>query len=261
MEKLLESIIKQIPEDFNEVRLNLNKPIVYKVGNISYELKKIATSELLTNVLKIATANSVYAVGEYISDGYISYKNGIRIGLAGTYTIENKKPKMIKNLNGLVIRIPHQIYNCSKVIGERHFGKNILVVAKPYAGKTTFLRDLARRMSKSRQVVVIDERGELYGGGCLDLGYSMVVGGVTKANVYTGIIRALSPEILVMDEMFGTEDYQAVQTMIKSGISVVGGLHGANFENIPEELSKLFDVKILLSTTPTVGSVVDVKYV
>ncbi len=260
MEKLLSGIIKYLPKEINEVRLNINKPIVYKKGTQSFELEEKATGELLTEILKVATGNSLYAVGEYVREGYLSYKNGIRIGLAGTYTIEEKAPKMIKNINGLVIRIPHEIRDCSKVISKRHFDKNILVVSKPYTGKTTFLRDLARRISSDKQVVVLDERGELYGGGRLDLGKSMVIQGVSKARIFVGVIRALSPDTLVMDELFGKEDYTAVRDMIRSGVNVVAGIHGANLENLPPEISSLFDVKVLLTQTPTVGSVQDIEY-
>lgn len=249
-----------LPKDINEVRLNLNNPIIYKKGNQSFELKEKVTSELLKEVLKVATADSLYAVGEYVSDGYLSYGEGIRIGLAGTYTIEERKPKMIKNISGLVIRIPHEIKDCSKSIQRKHFDKNILVVSKPYSGKTTFLRDLARRISYEKQVVVLDEREELYGGGTMDLGRSMVIQGVSKSRVFVGVIRALSPETLVMDELFGKEDFDSVNAMIRSGVNIVAGIHGANLKNIPSEISDLFNVKVLLTQTPTVGSIADIVY-
>lgn len=260
MEKLLNGIIKYLPEGLNEVRLNLNKPIVYKIGNKSFELEEKTTRELLFDVLRVATEGSLYAVGDYVKEGYLSYKNGIRIGLAGTYTIENKNPKAIKNPSGLVIRIPHEVKGCSKVIPTKFFDKNVLIVSKPYGGKTTFLRDLARRISENRQVVVIDERGELYGGGCLDLGKSMVIQGVSKSRIFVGIIRALSPETLIMDELFGDDDFGAVNSMVRAGVNVIAGIHGSDLEHLPKEIASLFNVKVLLSQMPSVGSVVDVKY-
>ena len=253
-------LAKYLPEGINEVRLVVNNPIVYKIGNKSFELDEKATRELLLEILSVATDGSLYAVGEYVSDGYLSYKNGIRIGLAGSYAIDDKKKKTIKTPSGLVIRIPHEVKDCSKMIGERYFDKNILIVSKPYGGKTTFLRDLARRVSASRQVVVIDERGELNGGGTLDVGRSLVIQGVSKTNVFVGVIRALSPETLIMDELFGEEDFEAVNVMRRAGINVIAGLHGSDLNHLPHELSSLFDVKILLSQTPRVGSVADIRY-
>lgn len=260
MEKLLCGLTKILPKGINEVRLVVNNPIVYKIGNKAFEIEEKASLELLLEILSVATEGSLYAVGEYVCDGYLSYKNGIRIGLAGSYATTDKKPKSIKNPRGLVIRIPHEIKDCSKMISERYFDKNILVVSKPYGGKTTFLRDLARRVSSTRQVVVIDERGELNGGGMLDVGKSMVIQGVVKSEIFVGVIRALSPETLVMDELFGSDDYEAVQTMIRSGVNVIAGLHGKDLEHLPDEIASLFDVKILLSQTPRVGSVADIKY-
>lgn len=260
VERLLCGMMKNLPNGINEVRLVVNNPIVYKIGNKSFELDEKVTGEQLLEILREATDGSLYAVGEYMSDGYLSYKNGIRIGLAGAYAIEDKKPKSIKNVSGLVIRIPHEVKDCSKVISERYFDKNILVVSKPYGGKTTFLRDLARRVSTRRQVVLIDERGELAGGGTLDVGKSLVIQGVSKSQIFVGVLRALSPETLVMDELFGEEDYEAVRVMIRSGVNVIAGLHGKDLEHLRGDISSLFEVKVLLSETPNVGSVVDLRY-
>lgn len=175
MERLLRAIKTKLPENINELRLGINNNLVYKIGNKTFETDEIVTSDLLKDLLKVATADSLYAVGEYLSDGYLAYGNGIRIGLAGVYTLEDRKPKTIKKISGLVIRIPREIIGCSKVIQRKYFDKNILVVSKPYSGKTTFLRDLARRISLERQVVIIDEREEIYGGGKMDLGKSLVI--------------------------------------------------------------------------------------
>ena len=259
MKQLFEAISTDLPKDINEIRLVMGKPVSYKIGNKVFRTKDSVTQKIFSDVLKIVTFDSVYAVGECVSRGYISYKDGIRVGLAGEYAVENGKPKSIRNVNGLVVRFPKEIRDCSRCVTAKNFDKNILVVSPPYAGKTTFLRDLARRISDYRQVVVIDERKELSGDGVLDVGESMILSGISKCEVYEGVIRSLSPETVVTDELFGASDYATVEDLISKGIGVVASVHGKNLESIPEPLKK-FDVKVLLSCYPETGSVAEVRY-
>lgn len=259
MQELFDIISRELPKEINEIRLVVDKSIAYKIGNKTFRLQRICTQSMLTEILRKVTLDSVYAVAEYLPCGYISYNGGIRIGLAGEYSLENGKPKSIKNISGLVIRLPKEITNCSKCVGERNFDKNILIVSMPYAGKTTFLRDLARRMSQQRQVVVIDERKELSGDRTLDVGDSLVLSGIAKSELFEGVIRSLSPETVITDELFGAKEYQIVTDMMSKGVKVVASVHGDSLEYLPEALKK-FDVKILLKSYPEVGSVAEVKY-
>lgn len=259
MQELFDSISHDLPKETNEIRLIVNKPVIYKIGNKTYRLQKSVTKSMLNGVLRSITLDSVYAIAEYVPSGFISYKDGIRIGLAGEYAVENGKPKSIKNINGLVIRLPKEISGCSKCVSEKNFDKNILIVSEPYAGKTTFLRDLAKRMSKYRQVVVIDERKELSGSGVLDVGESLVLSGVSKSELFEGVIRSLAPETIITDELFGVGDYDSMANIMTKGVKVVASVHGNSLDKLPEQL-KNFDVKILLNCYPEVGSVAEVKY-
>ena len=259
MQSLFQCISSNLPASLNEVRLTINKPVVYKVDNKSFTISEIVSERQLRDLLRILTDNSLYAVGDYISSGFITYKGGIRVGIAGDYTIENSKPKAIKNINGLVIRIPKEVVNCSKCITDKYFDKSILIVSKPYGGKTTFLRDLATRISEHKQVVVLDERKELSGDGKLNLGNCMVLSGVQKSLLYDSVIRSLAPEVIVLDELSGEKDFQTVKSISNSGVQVVASIHSDSLDKLPD-VCKLFQVKVLLSAFPSVGSVVDIRY-
>lgn len=258
MNKLLELLSPDIPLSANEIVLILGRRITYKIANQSAVIDRTVTDTLLRDVLRLITDDSVYAVGEYAQEGYLTYKGGVRIGLAGDYVLNGSGHKVIKHLRGLVIRIPHEIIGCSSVIPDKYLNRNILVVSKPYAGKTTFLRDLARRISHIRQTVVVDERHELCGG-VLDLGNSLVLSGISKDSLYEGIIRSLSPETVVTDELFGEDEYKVSERIFRSGISIVSSVHGSDLDNLPAPCS-IFEIKVLLSRYPSLGSIQEVRY-
>lgn len=259
MKMLFQLISSDIPLSANEIVLVLGRPIIYKISNKSIKIDKQVTEELLTDVLRLVTDDSIYAVGEYAQEGYLTYNGGIRIGLAGDYLLDGSRHKIIKHIRGLVIRVPHEIKGCSSVLADRYLNRSILIISKPYAGKTTFLRDLSRRISYTRQTVIIDERHEISGSGVLDVGNSLVLSGISKDALYEGIIRSLSPETVVTDELFGENEYRMTERIRSSGINIVSSMHGSDLDHLPHECD-LFEIKVLLSSYPSVGSIQEVRY-
>jgi len=67
-------------------------------------------------IISIVTERSVYAFNEHIKNGFITTKNGLRIGIAGECVLDDDKVTTIKKIQSLNIRIPHEIENCSKEI-------------------------------------------------------------------------------------------------------------------------------------------------
>ncbi len=244
--------------DVCEIRLNLGKEIIFLTRESRLIGERVADRLLIDNILNTVTRGSVYSVGEKLSMGYLDYKGGIRIGVGGEYIVKNGVPQ-VNNINSLVIRIPHEVKGCSEVLSQFELNKSILVMAEPFAGKTTFLRDIARRVSYKKTVVVIDERGELSGGCGFDLGYCEVIKGSLKEKAYSGIVRAMSPETVVTDELFGKEEYATINDLMRCGIKVIASIHSDDFNKLPDEL-KIFNIYVLLSKTPKAGTVKDIIY-
>ena len=113
-----------------------------------------------------------------------------------------------------------------------------LLIAPPRAGKTTILRDLVRLLSdgigvRPRRVGLADERCELAamrdGLPQLDVGLRTdVVDGCPKAEAMELLLRSLSPEVLVTDELGREEDGRAVAEAAMSGVSVLATAHGSD---------------------------------
>lgn len=245
-------------KDVCEIRLNLGKEIVFVTRDKRILGKRVVDRNLIDSILFTVTRGSIYSVGEKLEKGYLDYKGGIRIGVGGDCVIKKGVP-YVNNINSLVIRIPYEAKGCSNVLSLKELEKSILVIAEPFGGKTTFLRDIARRVSFCKSVVVIDERGELSGGNTFDLGYAEVVKGSLKGKAYGGIVRAMSPEVVITDELFGTDEYESVIDILRCGIKVIASFHSNSFENIPSML-KIFDIYVLLSKAPRAGSVKDILY-
>lgn len=219
-----------------------------------------ATGEMIEKALVRATNFSLYAFQEEIANGYIHCKGGLRIGVAGRGVVDSGKIAAFKDITSLNIRVPHEVRGCADKLSDilKNY-ENTLIIAPPFAGKTTLIREMARILSSEYDLAVIDEREEICGGGAYTMGKLCdVVSGVPKSLAYEGIIRALSPEIIVLDELFPEKDEAAVFDIARSGVKFLASLHGDSIDGIAKAfpaLVKRFTYGVLLGYKPTPGSI------
>ena len=75
--------------DITEIRMRLNQNLIIVIKNKKYFLKNENQEYvkvdriMLDNFIKRASENSIYAYNDSIINGYITLKNGIRVGLCG----------------------------------------------------------------------------------------------------------------------------------------------------------------------------------
>ena len=248
-------------EDVCEIRLTLGSPVRVVTRASSFATGTTCVKAHIDHCLAVACDYSVYTAVSKMVDGFLPYGGGVRIGVAGRYAAQGSEVHHLQRVDGLVIRLPHAVVGCSRTIDvEAILGRNVLVVSPPFAGKTTFVRDLARRLSPLASTVVLDEREEIAGGGRLSVGEAMTVSGVPKAYVYRGVLRALNPRYVVMDELDLPRDLEVVRYLVAGGVSVVATVHGGRARFADRTLAELFEVRVLLSSKPTVGHVTEVVY-
>ena len=239
------------------MRINLNGKFCYlgEFGVTDSAVRAIyPTAEEIQETLFAASEYSMYAVENQLRRGFVTGREGERIGIAGTFVYDGGGVLSIHTVTSLCIRIPHAIIGCSQEIYERCFSEGILsllILAPPGEGKTTILRDLARLVSErtSANILVSDERGELSAG---DLGNtSDVVRFADKLTVFTAGIRAMRPDVIVTDELL-PEDYAAVRRARESGIHVIASAHLKRYDDVPE---KLFERYVILDGLGEVGKI------
>lgn len=271
LEKILPNDLFHILESkvninsINEIRLRADKPIVLSIGGQRIFLGQNGVTGNLNDALKVnkitiediifrASECSIYSVNEQIKRGFIVTKGGIRLGLGGDLIEENNVIKTMTNFSSINIRIPHEIKNCSLpvfnfLLEEGHV-YNSLIISPPGAGKTTFLRDFIVQLSDRNfafNVLVLDERGELdiKKNGCLG-NFVDKISFAKKSIGFENGIRALSPNLIVTDEIGKEEDIDAILYAIHCGVNIMASIHCDNIDNLLHKpyFNKLIDEKI-----------------
>ena len=276
---VIEERIRQLPgsiiECFEEIRLKtFEDTVVISEGReISLHDGKLVTPDLIDETLNRLLDYSYYAYEEELSKGYITIEGGHRVGLCGTVTMKDGKVQLIKDVSSLNIRRSRQIIGVSgKIINsvcdeKRRIIRNTLIISPPKCGKTTILRDLARNLSgRGYRVGICDERSEI--AGCyngkssFDLGSRTdILDGCPKSEGILMLIRSMSPDVIITDEIGRKEDVGAIDSALCAGVKTITTIHGSSYEDVENsavgELIKrhVFETLIFLSAEPSMGTV------
>ena len=186
---------------------------------------------------------SVYSFEEEIAQGFITLDGGHRVGICGTTVTKNGRITSLKDISGLNIRIAHQIYGCADELYARAFSDglhSLLLGGRPLSGKTTVLRDLARRLGEHHRVVLIDSRSELAasvrGTPSFDIGMNTdVLCGCEKSEGIMLSIRSLSPEVIICDEI--GNDEAAVEQAMFCGVKIIASAHAESIDQLKKRPS------------------------
>ena len=292
LREIFASLDGQAGAELEEIRLRAGKPLaihtrrgemfpIYRGMAVHpKEGCKVSAAELQAILLAIAEY-SLYARDEELRRGYLALPGGHRAGFAGRVVTEGNSVKLLRDISGITIRIARDIKGagepllphlyCAREGRVRH----TLLVSAPQAGKTTMLRDLARLFSDGDpvngrpgfKVGLVDERSEL--AGCylgepqLDVGMRTdVLDGCPKAEGMMMLVRSMSPQVLVTDELGRAEDARAVEEAVNTGATVLATAHGQSVEDVIKRPSlayllehKLFERIVLLSRRKGPGTI------
>jgi stage III sporulation protein AA len=260
-----------------EIRVRLNQPIelIYDHG---VEWIPLARPDKKDSVFIINQLSefSLYRMEDELREGYITIDGGHRVGLAGKVNTIRGSVKAIQYITFLNIRIAKEKIGVANPIIPYLYEKrflNTLFVGQPQSGKTTLIRDVIRIISSGwnhvppKKVGVVDERSEI--AACLhgvpqhDLGLRTdVLDACPKAEGMMMMIRSMSPEVLVVDEIGSDRDVQALTNAINAGVTVICTIHGQSLQEIKNrpQIQSLLDKKvfqriILLKGQATPGSI------
>lgn len=220
-----------------------------EVQNNKTKLYTVSQTDI-AEMMSYISNYSLYAYKEEIKQGYITIEGGHRIGVAGQAAIEAGRITGIYHIAFLNIRIAHEKVGCAEkilpFIRQRNSIYNTLILSAPGAGKTTLLRDSIRSLSMGEgameglKVCVVDERSEIaacyHGIPQNDLGpRTDVLDGCGKAEGVLMLIRAMSPQVVAVDELGTKQDFYAVEQAVNCGSKVLGTVHAADMKELSEK--------------------------
>lgn len=257
--------IGALPDDLTELRVRAGRP-VQLVGLSGEEFRGGAISASLTaGTAQALAGHSLYAREEELKEGFFTMEGGCRVGVCGRTTAQDGRITGLTHVGSVSIRIAREIKGAADAAMPQIFGAgglvNTLVISPPGLGKTTLLRDIARQLSdgdegrRGYRVGIADERGEL--AGCsmgvptLDVGLRTdVLDGCPKRIGMQLLVRAMSPEVIVTDELGHPGDAEAVLDAMRSGVRVIASVHARDEaearRRLGGELTDLFERRIVL---------------
>ncbi|PYG86809.1 stage III sporulation protein AA [Ruminiclostridium sufflavum DSM 19573] len=282
-------------DNLEEIRLRAGKPLMVFVKNADWFVtaEGILTKDItaaypvsqaeILKTTELMSENSVYAYQDEIRAGYLTLRGGHRVGLSGRVILQDGQIRNIKDFSGLNIRVSKEVTGCSKHIIKFITKKscdiyNTLIIGPPQCGKTTILRDMARTLSNGApeldfsglKVGIVDERSEI--AACFkgvpqnDVGFRTdIMDGCPKTQGMEMLLRSMSPNIIITDEIGTQGDKAAILKVLNSGVKIITSAHGYSITELKmrEELlamikAGVFERYIVLSSGNGPGTLEEV---
>lgn len=248
--RLMPGILRRAVENagtdlLEEIRIREGRPVQLLYSDKEKMLTGLIEEGLCARTLEALSEHALFVREKELEEGFLTVRGGCRVGVAGHYVPNNAKSRFAE-ATSCNIRIAREHKGVadnlmSYLIRGSGRPKSVLILSAPGRGKTTILRDAARQLSdgskiyRGLKVAIADERCELAGGSgntpVLDVGQRTdVMDGCKKAEAMERLIRSMSPDVIVTDELGNMEDAQAALYASACGIALVASAHAGSME-------------------------------
>ena len=238
------NVMRLVKERVAEIRIRRRRflavtVISSKEGEIHFENRELGLfihDALMEATVSALTQGSVYSYENTINEGYITVQGCCRIGVIGRAVCEDGNIKHLSRIDSLCIRISRDILNVSdqlfNVIEESAFKASLLVFSPPGCGKTTVLRDLAKKLATKKRVALIDSRCELVSPILEKTPHIDVLLAYPKAKGIEIAVRTLFPEYIICDEIGLLHEGEALGAVQNAGVPMIMTAHAASLNEL-----------------------------
>lgn len=223
-----------------EIRMRIGQPLCVVLSDKILLNNNIIKAADIESTVERFTDSSFYSVAHSVKNGYITAKGGHRVGICGTAVVKDGQLFTFKDIGYLNIRVAKDVrIDCRGSLGELVDDfENTLIISPPGCGKTTLLRNLVREMSSNGKVIsLIDERNEIAasinGAPQFDVGRSTdVLSFCPKSYGMIIALRAMSPEIIAVDEITEQSDISSIHSIVNCGVKILATVHAEGVEDL-----------------------------
>lgn len=226
-----------------EIRLRIGQPLQVTLRGKEQALPgSRLTSEEIAMAFSRAAEYSLHTYADSLCQGFLTLRGGHRIGVCGQTAVQQGRVLSFRCISSLNIRIARQLKGTAtpellEQLQETDSIISALFLSPPGRGKTTLLRDIARQMSdRGVRTALADERSELAalhdGVPQFDIGqHSDVIDGCPKAEAAMMLVKTMSPQLLVLDEITSEADARAAEYASHCGVAVLASAHAWNWDD------------------------------
>ena len=223
---------KDFPHGISEIRVKSpgRSSIVISGESIPlfYKLCERELKELFDKVI----GGSLYAHTRDLSRGFVSLDGGVRVGVCGTLS---DSKQTLGRVCGLVFRIPFIKCSYESELVEiwESATRGMLIYSLPGAGKTSALRAMAAAINRKtlKRIVVVDEKCEFIPEDYSDLSVD-ILSGYQKSKGIEIALRALGPELIIIDEIASADETEALLRVGRGGVPIIATAHAATFSEL-----------------------------
>ncbi len=230
----------------NEIRFRVKQKIQLVYAGHDVLLDHVVSEQECRVLLELLCEHSVYAKADDLKNSFVTLPKGYRVGVCGSHNCEDGKIGSLTTASFFNYRIARECKGAAKeamqYISDGKALHSTLIISAPGVGKTTLLRDAARLISSGkygRKVCIADERSEIAGAKdgvpFLDVGERTdVMDGCPKAQAMMSMVRTMSPDVIITDEIGSFEDANAVKAAAACGVCVIASAHASSISELLE---------------------------